>query len=172
MADTSFKKITTPNNSENQNFEKKKEVSGGVTILHMWIKNHDNMMHGSWDIRQDQSSFLSSMTIFCPLILLTTQKNQNFEKNEKAWRYHLTLVYITNDVWCMVPEICSVTDRIFLFWISFCPFMPPNYQKNQNFEMKKTPGDIILHKCTKNHDCMLYCSWDMTCDGCNFYFSF
>ena len=39
--------------------------------------------------------------------------------------------------------------------------------------MKKLPGDIImLHKCTKNHDHMLLCSWDMTSDGCNFYFHF
>ena len=46
--------------------------------------------------------------------------------------------------------------------------------ENQNFEkMKKTPGDIIiLHKCTKNHDYMLHCSWDMMCDQCNCYFSF
>ena len=35
------------------------------------------------------------------------------------------------------------------------------------------PGDIIiLHKCTKNHDHMLYCSWDMAHDRCNCYFSF
>ena len=35
--------------------------------------------------------------------------------------------------------------------------------------MKKIPGDIILlHKCTKNHDHMLYCSWDMAHDECNF----
>ena len=39
--------------------------------------------------------------------------------------------------------------------------------------MKKTPGNnIILHKCTKNHNHKLYCSWDMICDGCNCYFSF
>ena len=39
--------------------------------------------------------------------------------------------------------------------------------------MKKMPGDIIiLHKCTKNQDHMLYYSWDMVCDGCNCYFSF
>ena len=39
--------------------------------------------------------------------------------------------------------------------------------------MKKTPGDIIiLHKCNKNHDHMLFCSWDMACDKCNCYFSF
>ena len=39
--------------------------------------------------------------------------------------------------------------------------------------MKKPPGDIIsLHKCTKTHDHTLYYSWDMVCDGYNFYFSF
>ena len=39
--------------------------------------------------------------------------------------------------------------------------------------MKKTSGDIIiLHKCTKNHDHMLYCSWDIVCDRCSCYLSF
>ena len=36
---------------------------------------------------------------------------------------------------------------------------------------KKTGNIIILHKCTKNHDHMQYCYWDMVHDGCN-YFSF
>ena len=38
--------------------------------------------------------------------------------------------------------------------------------------MKKTPGDIILQKCTKNHDHMLYCSLDMMRNRCNCYISF
>ena len=39
--------------------------------------------------------------------------------------------------------------------------------------MKKTPWDIIiLNKYTKNHDHMLCCSWNMTHDRCNCYFSF
>ena len=56
----------------------------------------------------------------------------------------------------------------------FLPFYPPNNPKNQKFtKMKKAPGDIIiLHRCTKNHDHMLYCSWDMVHDRCNCYFSF
>ena len=34
------------------------------------------------------------------------------------------------------------------------------------------PGDvIILQKCTKNHDHMIYCSGDMVRDRCNCYFS-
>ena len=62
----------------------------------------------------------------------------------------------------------------FSFCSIFCPFTLLTAQKNQNFKkMKKTHGDIIiLHKCTKNHDHMLYCSWDMACDRCNCYFSF
>ena len=55
----------------------------------------------------------------------------------------------------------------------FLPFYPPNCLKNQNFEkIKKKPADIIiLHKCTKNYDQMMYDSWDMVRDRCN-YFSF
>ena len=80
-------------------------------------------------------------------------------------------------IWCMIPETWSMTD----FFSHFGPFLPfytpppspPKNPENQNFEkMKKIPGDIILHKCTKNHDHMLYCSWNMMRDGCNYYFSF
>ena len=62
-----------------------------------------------------------------------------------------------------------------LFFILDCflPFYSPNNLKNENFKtMKKTRGDdIILHKCTKSYDHMVYCSWDMEHDRCN-YFSF
>ena len=75
-------------------------------------------------------------------------------------------------IWCTVPEIWHVTDVIVLFlsfWAIFCPFTLLTWPKN----WKKKPGDIIiLHKCTKNHDYMLYCSWDMARDGCNCCFSF
>ena len=55
----------------------------------------------------------------------------------------------------------------------FLPFYSPHSPKNQNFEkMKKIPGDIILHKCTKNYDQMMYGSWDMVHDRYNCYFSF
>ena len=74
-----------------------------------------------------------------------------------------------------VPEIWRVIDIIVIFiWGYFLPFYPPNNPKNENFKkMKKAPEDIIiLHMCTKYHGHILYCSWDMTCDGCNCYFSF
>ena len=57
------------------------------------------------------------------------------------------------------------------FWTIFCPLTTQKIKILKNW--KKTPGDIIiLHKCTKNHDHMLYCSWDMVHDRCNCYFSF
>ena len=50
-----------------------------------------------------------------------------------------------------------------------CPFT--YLWKFQNNE--KTPGDIIiLHKCTKNHDHILYCPWDTAHDTCNCCYSF
>ena len=51
----------------------------------------------------------------------------------------------------LVPEMCSVTDRIFCHFGQCFAHLFLKNPKNQNFEnMKKMPGDIIiLHKCTK-----------------------
>ena len=66
---------------------------------------------------------------------------------------------------CIVPEISSVTDRIFC---QFGPFfalpLPLTTQKIKikKWKMKKTPRDIIiLHKCTINDNQMMYGSWVM-----------
>ena len=41
----------------------------------------------------------------------------------------------------------------------------------QNFTcVKWYPGDIILHKCTKNDEHILYCSWDIARVRCNCFF--
>ena len=63
---------------------------------------------------------------------------------------------------------------IFYFGVFFA-LLPHQQPKNSEFKKKwkktKKPGDIILHKCTRNHDHMLYRSQDMAHDECN-YFSF
>ena len=77
-------------------------------------------------------------------------------------------------IWYTVPVIWHMTDVvIFNFGLFFALSPPLTLPKNENFKkMKKKLGDIIiLHKFTKNHDHMEYCSWDMAHDGCN-YFSF
>ena len=125
------------------------------------------MMHGSWDIECNRQNFLS----FCPLPLTTW--TINILKNEKnIWRYHhFTYLYHkwqSYEVWFLSYQAWQT--RIFLsLWTIFCT----NNPKNKNFEkLTKRPGNIIiLHKCTKNHDHMLYCSLDMTRNRFN-YFSF
>ena len=73
----------------------------------------------------------------------------------------------------MVPVTWNAAE-FFVILGHFLPFYPTNKPKKQNFErMKKMSGDIvILHKCNKNHDHMLHCSWDMVHGVCNLYFSF
>ena len=60
------------------------------------------------------------------------------------------------------------------FCTIFCPFIRlKTWKITILIKFKKLPGDIIiLHKCTKNHDYMLYCSWDTMRDGCNSYYLF
>ena len=44
------------------------------------------------------------------------------------------------------------------FFALLSPTLPVD-PENQNFEkMKKTPGGVILHMCTKNRDHMMYAS--------------
>ena len=105
-------------------------------------------------------------------------------RHKKNWKKHLgilsfyTFPPLMTIIWCMVPEIWSMTGIIFChsgpffpfytpngswdmewnrrnFFVilnCFLPFYPPNNTKNQNFEkMKKPPGDIIiLHRCNIN----------------------
>ena len=80
-----------------------------------------------------------------------------------------------------LPETWDMTDEIVIFhfglFFALLPPSPPprpNSQKNEGFKkIFKTPQDIIiLHRCTKTHDHILYCSWDIVRDGCNCYFSY
>ena len=119
-----------------------------------------------------------SMTdiIFChsgPFFALLPLYGPRKSKFSKKWKKHLKILsfykhkWQSYDVWFLRYGVQQT--EFFVILDHFLPFYPPNNPKNQNFEkMKKTPGDIIiLHKCTKNHDHMLHCSWDMARDGCN-----
>ena len=63
--------------------------------------------------------------------------------------------------------------EFFVIWDNFLLIYPLKTWKIQILKKwKKRPGYIIiLHKCAKNQDHMLQCSWDMASDGCN-HFSF
>ena len=66
-------------------------------------------------------------------------------------------------------------DRIFCHYGPFFALLLPYGPKKSKIlkNWKKLPGDIIiLQKCTKNHDHMLYCSVDIAHNRFNCYFSF
>ena len=74
------------------------------------------------------------------------------------------------DIWFLKYKVRQT--EIFNILGQFLPFQPLDNPENQNFrKLKKNPGDIIiLHKCTRNHDHMLYCSLGMTHNGFNCFF--
>ena len=141
-----------PNNLKNQNFEKMKKIPIDFTILHMCTINENH-----------------------PFTHPNNPENWNFEKMKK------------NPIAIIISQKCTINDNhmmydswgmkhnrqnFFSFWDIFCHFTPLTTQKILK-KWKKPPGDIIiLHKCTKNHDHMLYYFWDMVHDRCNYYFSF
>ena len=98
-------------------------------------------------------------------------KNQNFQKDGKnIWRYyHFTKINDSHLTYGSLDMECN-GQNVLSFWTIFCLNIP----KNKNLErMKKTPGYIIiLNKCTKDYDQMMYSSWDIVRDRCNCYFSF
>ena len=70
----------------------------------------------------------------------------------------------------MVPEIWSVTDRIFVILDHFLLFYPPplpplttqKIKTLKNWKKKQNPGDIIiLHMCTIHDYHLMYDSWDI-----------
>ena len=71
-------------NPKNQNFENKKKIAGDIIILHMFTKNHNYMMSGSWDTEWDKQDFLSFWAIFALLLPpVTTRKIKILKKWEK-----------------------------------------------------------------------------------------
>ena len=131
-------------------------------VYHKW-RSYD-----VWFLRYGarQTEFFVILDHFLPFYPPNNPENQNFEKIKKTPGDIILLhkCTIKTIIWCMVLEIWSATDRIFFVILGhFLPFYPPN---------SPYVRFIILHKCSKNHDHMLYCSWDMAHDGCNFYFPF
>ena len=96
-----------PNNLENQNFEKMKNMPGDIIILHLCTTNDNHMMYGSWDMERNRQNFLSIWTIFYPFTTLppppTIRKIIILRKWKNAWRYYpFTHVYYkwrSYDLW-------------------------------------------------------------------------
>ena len=160
-----------PNNPENQNFEKMRTTSRNIIILHKWVKNVNHMMYSCWDMKCNRQNYLSFWVSLCPFTPTINPKNQNIYKNENKTPGDVIILHKS----AKIMIIWHLTDVIVILILGyFLTFYLHNSPKNLNFyKIKKVLWEIIiLHKCTKNHDHMLYCSWDMACDGCYCYFSF
>ena len=101
-------------------------------------------------------------------------KKWKFQKNEKknlemssfytSVPKIMIICYTVPEIWCMTDVV------IFHFQPFFALLLQKQPEKWKLKKMKKMPRDIIiLHKHTKNQDHMLYYSWDMARDGCNYW---
>ena len=147
----------------------------GDIIFHMRTKNHNHMMHGSWDTEWDRQNYLSFWVIFLSLYPPRHPlKNQNFEKK---WKKCLEILSFYTYM-CTINEdhmiygswnIRCDRQKFLSFWAIFCPFSPLTTWKIKILTLKKTPGDIIiLHICTINDNHMMYGSWGMERNRHNF----
>ena len=152
---------------------------GVIIIWHKYTKNHDHMLYSSWDMARDRCNFFSFWPIFCPFCPPNSPKNQNLIKKKKTPGDIIILHKCTKNrdhmlycSWDMVRDRCN---WYFSFWAIFCPFTSLTAWKmkfSKKWKKLLKIYIIILNNCTKNHDHMLYCSWDKLRDGCNCYFLF
>ena len=87
-------------------------------------------------------------------------ENKNFDNMCLEISSFYTNVPIITICYTVPKMIWRMTYVIGIFHFGyFLSLYHPSSLKNQNFlKMKKTPGDIILHTCTKIYDQMMYCS--------------
>ena len=116
----------------------------------------------------------------CFLLFYTTPppsnnpNNQNFVKMKKAPGGIIILHRCSKNENNMINGSWDTEhDRqnFLSFWTTFCLFTQSINPKNGIFEkMRKSLEDIItLYTCTRNKNRTMYDSWDMECDGQNFF---
>ena len=149
---------------ENQNVKIEKST---WRYFHFTNVYHKWQSYNVWFLRYgvQRTEFFVILDRFLPLYPPNNPKNQNFENMKKNPGDIIILHLCTiNDNHMMYGFWDKKLDRqnFFIFLDHFLPFYPPNNPKNKNFEkMKKSPGDMILHKCNINDNHMMYGSWDM-----------
>ena len=113
-------------------------------VYHKWY----HMMHGSWDINHNRQNFLSFQDIFYPFILTTwifypnNLENQNVEKIKKLLEVLSFLNMSKNHIWCMIPEIWSTTNKIFLILDHFLPFYTPLSLYSSFLKISPTQNEV------------------------------
>ena len=168
-----FLPFYSPNNPENQNFEKIKNAYEDVIILYMCTKNDDHMVYASWDMGATHTIFCHFGSFFAILPLfyhylpfyhyIPHYWSQKLKILKKIRRYFLLCM-------CTIKkdsrDIRRNRQKFLSFWVIFFPFIPLRNQKTKILKKwkkrKNNPGDIIiLHLSTTNDNHMMYGSWDM-----------
>ena len=176
---TIFCTFTPLKTKKNQNLEKLKKKPRDTIILHKCTKSWSYailfLRYGAW--RMYLLFFI--LGYFLPFYSHNSPKNQNFKTMKNAPGDIIILHKCTKNynhmTYCSWDMVCDRCNCYLIFWAIFWPFSLITAWKIKISKKwkKENPGDvIILHKCTKNFDHMVYCSWDIMHDRCNCYFSF
>ena len=82
-------------------------------------------MYGSWDIKCKGQSFFINLGHFLLSDHPNNPKNQNFEKTKITPGVSFYTCVPQMTIWCMVPDISSVTDIVFCHYGLFFALLPP-----------------------------------------------
>ena len=135
-----------------------------ISFLHLLINLKNNYL-----FKKLLSGLIKKVRI---LIFTMLHFPKKIKKN--TWRYnYLTPVYQKSRYdlqflryWAWQSEIGNFES----FFALLHPWKPEKSEFSKNEKKKKNAGYIIiLHICTKNHNHMMYVSWDIVCNRHNFF---
>ena len=101
----------------------------------------------------NRQNFLSFWTISLPFYPPNNPENQDFEYMKKMPVDIILHTCTINENYMIYGSRDMEHNRqnfFFSLWAIFCPFTPLTHEKSKFKKMRKTPGVIILHMCTKN----------------------
>ena len=94
-------------------------------------------------------------------------KNEKKKKNMLEISLFYTCVPKTTTIWGLVLEIQTERDKIFYRFVPFFAFLSTKQHRKSKF-WKKWKKHQEMSLCSKNHNHMMYASWDMECDRDSF----
>ena len=125
-----------------------KKTAGDIIIFHLCTKNQNHDLQFPWFGAQ-QTGFFFILDHFLPFYPTTTKKIKILKK----WKKPLEILSFYT--WCMVPEIWSAMDRIFVIG-PFFGLLPSSWPKKSNSEkMKKKHLKIFCTSVSK----IMICAW-------------
>ena len=154
---------------KNQNFQKKKKISGDIIILLLCTTNDGHMMYGSWDAECDRIFLI--LYHFCPFTPLKTLKCKILKKQTKkqtnAFRYHhFTQVYHKWQYMIFGSWDMKRHRQMFLSFGPFFALLLHHWHWKLKFGKKlKELVALSFYTCEYH---MMYGCWDIRHDGKSF----